>query len=104
MPTFRNTVSSIFMKLELAECYEPSAYKTQNPGNNPEENIKLSKHGESLKSIIHSLKVPAVPCYRRLIFETGILNPSITPAVTKLRVYKGTTYFCYCDRYHLAPR
>ena len=34
------------------ECSETSAYKIQTPGNNPEENIQHSEHGESLKSRI----------------------------------------------------
>jgi len=38
------------MKMEQTECSETSAYKIQTPGNYPEENIKHSEHGESLKS------------------------------------------------------
>jgi len=34
------------------ECFETSAFKIQTPGNNPIESIKLSEHGESLKSRI----------------------------------------------------
>jgi hypothetical protein len=34
------------MKMEQAECSETSAYKTQTPGNYPEENIQL----QTLKS------------------------------------------------------
>ena len=37
------------MKIEHKECPETSAYKMQTPGNNPEENIQHSEHGESLK-------------------------------------------------------
>ena len=37
------------MKMEQIECSETSAYKIQTPGNNPEENIQHSEHGESLK-------------------------------------------------------
>ena len=60
MPTFWNTVCSIFigrqvytyqpMKVEHTECSETSAYKIQMPGNYPEENIQHTEHGESLKS------------------------------------------------------
>jgi len=32
------------------ECSETSAYKTQTPGNYPEESIQHSEHGKSLKS------------------------------------------------------
>ena len=32
------------------ECSETSAYKTQTPGNYPEESVQHSEHGESLKS------------------------------------------------------
>jgi len=32
-----------------AECSETSAYKIQTPGNYPEESIKHSEQGESLK-------------------------------------------------------
>jgi len=38
------------MKMEKTECSETSAYKTQTPGNYPEENIQHSEQGESLKS------------------------------------------------------
>jgi hypothetical protein len=38
------------MKMEQAECSETLAFKLQKPGNNPEESIRRSKHGESLKS------------------------------------------------------
>jgi len=40
------------MKMEQTECSETSAYKIQTPGNYPEERIKHSEHGESLKSRI----------------------------------------------------
>ena len=38
------------MKMEQTECSETSAYEIQTPGNYPEEGIKYSEHGESLKS------------------------------------------------------
>jgi hypothetical protein len=38
------------MKMEQIDCSETSAYEIQTPGNYPEENIKYSEHGESLKS------------------------------------------------------
>jgi len=37
------------MKMEDTECSETSAYKIHTPGNYPEESIKHSEHGESLK-------------------------------------------------------
>ena len=40
------------MKMEQAECSETLAYKTQKPGNYPEESIQRSEHSESLKSRI----------------------------------------------------
>jgi len=40
------------MKMEQTECSETSAYKIQTPGKYPEESIKHSEHGESLKSQI----------------------------------------------------
>jgi len=41
------------------ECSETSAYKLQTPGNYPEESIRHSEHGESLKSrILHQLSTP----------------------------------------------
>jgi len=36
--------------MEQTECSETSEYKIQTPGNYPEENIKHTGHGESLKS------------------------------------------------------
>jgi hypothetical protein len=38
------------MKMERTECSETLAFKLQTPGNNPKENIRRSKHDESLKS------------------------------------------------------
>jgi hypothetical protein len=38
------------MNMEQTACSETSAYKIQTPGNYPEENIKHTEHGESLKS------------------------------------------------------
>jgi hypothetical protein len=38
------------MKMEQTECSGMSAYEIQMPGNYPEESIKHSKHGKSLKS------------------------------------------------------
>jgi len=38
------------MKMEQTECSEMMVYKIQTPGNYPEESIKRSEHGESLKS------------------------------------------------------
>jgi hypothetical protein len=47
------------MKMEQIECSEMSAYKIQTPGNHPEENIKHTEHGESLKSKILIILAPA---------------------------------------------
>jgi hypothetical protein len=38
--------------MEWTECSETSAYKTQTPGNYPEENKQYTEKGESLKSRI----------------------------------------------------
>jgi hypothetical protein len=38
------------MKMELTECSETSAYRIQTRGDYPEESIKQSEPGESLKS------------------------------------------------------
>jgi hypothetical protein len=43
------------MKMEQTQCSETLAFKLQTPGNNPEENIRHSEHGESLKSRIISV-------------------------------------------------
>jgi len=47
------------MKMERTECSETSAYKIQTPGNYPEESIRHSEHGESLKSPKHTLSLSA---------------------------------------------
>jgi len=39
--------------MEQTECSETSAYKIQTLGNYPEENIRHTEHGESLKSRTH---------------------------------------------------
>jgi len=41
------------MKMEQTECSDTSAYKIQMPGNDPEESIQHTEHGESLKSRTH---------------------------------------------------
>jgi len=38
------------MNMEQTECSETSTYKIQRPGNYPEESVKHSERGESLKS------------------------------------------------------
>jgi hypothetical protein len=38
------------MKMEQTAYSETLAFELQTPGNNPEESIRHSKHGESLKS------------------------------------------------------
>jgi hypothetical protein len=43
------------MKMEQTEFSETLAFKLQTPGNNSEESIRHSKHGESLKSRIFIL-------------------------------------------------
>ena len=45
------------MKMEQTECSETSAYKIQTPGNYPEENIKHTEQGESLKSRICLIEI-----------------------------------------------
>jgi hypothetical protein len=47
------------MKMEQIECSETSAYKIQTPGNHPEENIKHTEHGKSLKQKIHLISKTA---------------------------------------------
>jgi hypothetical protein len=47
------------MKTEQTEYSETLAFKFQTLGNNPKENIRNSKHGESLKSIIFSFYLTA---------------------------------------------
>jgi len=45
--------------MEQTECSETSAYKIQTQWNYPEENIKHTEHGESLKSriLLENLKI-----------------------------------------------
>jgi hypothetical protein len=40
----------ILMKMEQTQCSETLKFKLQTSGNNPEESIRHSKHGESVKS------------------------------------------------------
>jgi len=42
-------VHNLPMKMELIECSETSAIRTQTPGNYPKENTLHIEHGESLK-------------------------------------------------------
>jgi hypothetical protein len=41
----------------MEQCPETSAYKTQIPGNYPEENIQHTEHGESLKSSVKMVRL-----------------------------------------------
>jgi hypothetical protein len=53
-PTFSNPVilhTYPPMKMEQTVCSETSAYTFQTPGTYPEESIKHTKHGESLKTV-----------------------------------------------------
>jgi hypothetical protein len=51
MPTFQNTLFHLLPAYEDGtECSETSAYKMWAPGNYPEETVRYSEHGESLKS------------------------------------------------------
>jgi hypothetical protein len=54
MPAFQNTLFHLNRPTRLwrwnRQCSEMLAFKPQMPGNNPEESIWHSKHGESLKS------------------------------------------------------
>ena len=43
--------------MEQTECSETSAYKIQTPENYPEESIKHSEHGQSLKSRIRIINL-----------------------------------------------
>jgi len=45
-------VGSIFnrLKMEPTQCSETSAFNTQTPGKNPEDNLSLLQHGEILKT------------------------------------------------------
>jgi len=60
MPTFRNTLCSIFIARYLPtclwrwnrQCPETSAYNVQTPGNYPEANIQHTEHVENFKSRI----------------------------------------------------
>ena len=47
------------MKMEQTECFETSAYKIQTSRNYPEESIPRSAHGESLKSGMTRVNIPA---------------------------------------------
>jgi hypothetical protein len=50
------------MKMEQTERSETLAFKLQTPVNNPEESIRHSEHGKSLKSRI-TLFVPALNAF-----------------------------------------
>jgi hypothetical protein len=52
MPAIWNTVCSIYLpvKVEQTQCSETLVFKLQTPVNHPEESIRHSKHGGSLKT------------------------------------------------------
>jgi hypothetical protein len=59
--------------MEQIECSEMSAYKIQKPGNYPEENIKHTEQGESLKSrILRFSPVSVIP----VMFHAHLLTSS----------------------------
>jgi hypothetical protein len=50
-PTFSPAVTlRTYSPMKMGQCSEMLAFKLQTPGNNPEESIRNSKHGDSLKS------------------------------------------------------
>ena len=62
--------------MEQTECFETLAYKIQMLGNYPEESIKHSEHGESLKSRIWHLPLPlSVNSFVKNSWNTKIPNP-----------------------------
>jgi len=55
----------VHRKMELMECSETSAIRTQTPGNYPKENTLHIEHGESLISRIFcaDLRTFSCPCF-----------------------------------------
>ena len=73
MPTFRNTLFRLHRQVGMknshppayedgTECSETSEYKIQTPGNYPDERIRHSEHGESLKLRIRRLFFSFIFC------------------------------------------
>jgi hypothetical protein len=89
MPTFRNILyvpsSYAPMKMEHTECSETLAFELQTTGNNPEESIRHSKHGESLKLKRYPTAgtVPALSC----IVSSGIWRHFLSKYITFRRVH-----------------
>ena len=73
------------MNMEEIECSETSAYKIQTLRNYPEESMKHSEHGESLKSRIHFLFV----CNYDIRVDSGFF-------------IKQNRLVCFCEGYELS--
>jgi hypothetical protein len=63
------------MKTERTECSGTLAFKLQTPGNNPKENIRHSKQGESLKSRITHALIREDPGYNLAQIPTNLTAP-----------------------------
>jgi hypothetical protein len=61
--------------MKMEQCSEMSAYKIQTPRNYPEEKVKHSEHGESLKS---RMLIPVFRCTRKNFAQ---FNPSLKETV-----------------------
>jgi hypothetical protein len=64
-------------KMKQTGCSETLAFKLQTPVNHPEESIRHSEHGESLKSSIFQTSFHLVPLMKLIFNYVLALSPAI---------------------------
>jgi hypothetical protein len=79
------------MKMEQTECSETLEFKLQTPRNNPEESIRHSKHGESLKSRKNITSIPSLVAS----YENDLLSASRVDGMQMPQVAGGLLILFY---------
>jgi hypothetical protein len=82
------------MKMEQTKCSETSAYKLQTPVNHPEESIRHSEQGESLKS-----RIPKI-CSNLEISTTKVVQQPLSVIGFESHVLKALTLQVITHIYH----
>ena len=93
-PTFSNLVilhTYPPMKMEQTQCSETPAYKIQTPGNYPEESIRHTEHGKSLKSRMCTFLIQN-DHYRKPAFNVTVNNIVLQFAIHQKGMEDPTKY------------
>jgi len=73
--------------MNMKQCSETSAYKIQTQGNDPEESVQHSEHGESLKSRVKKTKQ---------VDTSGVATPTTLNAPVLSTVFEIPKWSIHC--------